>query len=75
MSLKVELHGPLWCIYQDGKEVFAGNYCEVEEWLDHAECSSKYSKTPDGTEPRITHFGRRSLLIQRPNAPVTSAKP
>lgn len=75
MSLKVELHGSLWCVYQDGEEVFSSNYRKVEEWLDHAEFSSKYPDSPAGTEPRITDVGRLPSLIQLRNAPATSAKP
>jgi len=75
MSLMVELHGPLWCIYQDGEEVFSSDYREVEEWLDHAECCSKYQESPDWTKPRITDVGRLPSLIQLRNVTMTSAKP
>jgi hypothetical protein len=47
----------------------------VEEWLDHAESSSKYPQSPAGTEPRIIHVGHLPSLIQMRNAAVTSAKP
>jgi hypothetical protein len=36
----------------------------VEEWLDHAECCSKYQESPDWTKPRITDVGRLPSLIQ-----------
>jgi hypothetical protein len=75
MSLNVQLHGPLWCVYHDGEEVFSGDYRDVEEWLDHAEISPKYPAPPAGTEPLITHVGRLPSLNRLRNAPVTSAKP
>jgi hypothetical protein len=46
MSPLVELHGSCWCVYQDGEAVFSGDYRKVEDWLDHAEFSSKYPVPP-----------------------------
>jgi hypothetical protein len=71
MSLTVELHGPRWCVYQDGEEVFSGDFRKVEEWLDQAEYCSKYQESPDGAIPRIKEVGRLSSLIRLRNASMT----
>ena len=46
MVFSIQPHQGRWLVFQDGVRVFSAGYRQVEDWLDWAENSGRYSTLP-----------------------------
>jgi hypothetical protein len=64
MVFHIQPHQGRWLVFRDGVPVFAGDYGQVEDWLDRAENCAGYPTVPEtpssapGTNATAINEGR-----------------